>query len=91
MSEHEPDGTPESPEQPQVQLIPVRRRPNLIAFVLTGAVVGIIIAVVIANLSTGDGNYSTLTTFGYFAVIIGGLGALLGGLIGALLDRRADR
>ncbi|WP_431843505.1 hypothetical protein [Calidifontibacter indicus] len=87
MSDQERDGSPDNDEQP-VQLVPVRRRPNIIAFVLTGAVIGIIAAVVIANVSNGDGNYSVFTTFGYFAVIFGGLGALLGGLVGALLDRR---
>ena len=73
------------------QLIPVRRRPNVLMFVLTGVVLGIIAAVVVANLPTDDANYSMMTTFGYFAAIFGLLGAMLGGIVGVLLDRRAGR
>lgn len=95
MSEQEPDesdeGHTDSPAPGRSpQLVPVRRRPNIINFVITGAVIGIIAAVVIANLPSDSGDeYSTLTAFGYFAVILGALGAMLGGLIGALFDRRA--
>lgn len=76
-------------------LIPVRRRPKLAPFLLTGGVLGIIAAAIVANLPSGDGSvggsYSVLTTFGYFAAIFAVLGVLLGAVVAVLLDRRADR
>lgn len=74
-------------------MTPQRGAPNFIAFILTGAIIGFGIGgwlAISGVLDDGDSisNYSVTSAVGY----LGGLGALLLGLVGAvvavLLDRR---
>ncbi|MBC9955739.1 hypothetical protein [Yimella sp. cx-51] len=93
MSNHEPEQiSDDAGDEAPPTLIPVRRRPNIVAFLLTGAVIGIIAAAVVANLpDSKPSDYSTGTAFAYFAVIFGTLGTLLGALAALWADRRAGR
>lgn len=72
------DGTP---------LAKVRRSPSVVAFLTAGFVVGAIVGAVLA-LGGGEGNYTASSALGYFIVLFGGLGTLLGGVAFVLADRR---
>lgn len=68
----------------------VHRSPNIVAFLLTGAVVGIVVGAILG--STGEnGTYSGWSGVGYLAVMFGGVGALLGGVAAIAADWWAHR
>ncbi|HEX3002851.1 MAG TPA: hypothetical protein VHO27_01460 [Angustibacter sp.] len=76
---------PQSPAS-EPRRVPVRRHPRYSAFLLTGGVVGVVVAVV-AGLA-GSAGQSRGALIGYLAVLLGLLGALLGGVVALVLDRR---
>ena len=65
------------------------RRPRYVAFLVTGAVVGLIATVVLA-LSAGDNVDSTRRLMLYLGILLGGVGALAGGGVAVWLERNAD-
>jgi gas vesicle protein len=69
--------------------VTLRRAPRYRAFVLTGALLGVIVGIV-ASLLLGDpaSLFSAPTTTGYLAAIGLLLGALLGGAVAVLVERR---
>ncbi|MDM8084449.1 histidine kinase [Cellulomonas cellasea] len=81
----------------------VRRAPKVSAFMAVGALVGIVVAIVLVQLSAGDGTrgsegagfISFLDGLGAVRFLIGlglgVLGAFVGGGIAVLLDRRSGR
>lgn len=74
---------PSSP--PQLRL---RRAPRYRPFGLTGALMGVIAGVILALSFTAASNYSMQTIAGYFAVILGLIGAVLGLGVAVLIERR---
>jgi hypothetical protein len=84
------DPTPEpSPEELQQATRAVRRRePRYAAFLVTGAALGVLVALVASLTTSGDGAYSRGAVFGYVAVVLGVVGALLGGVVAVQLARR---
>lgn len=92
MSEpHSPAGEPTtSPaDRPREPLAQIRRRPNIPAFLITGAGLGAILGVLYAG-TTDNGDYSDTAGTAYCAIIFGILGLLLGALAAIYLDHRAD-
>ena len=83
-----PDVEPDPTER--TTLRPVRRAPNFAQFLISGAVVGIILGLWVGSRG-GAGDYSDTTAAGFFAVIFGGLGALLAGAVAVVLDKRSSR
>lgn len=78
----EPAGdTPEPGAGAGTRQFSLRRAPRYRAFVITGAVVGVLVAAVLMVVFPENGQFSARATFGYLAVIL----ALLFGLIGALI------
>ena len=73
-----PPGTP----------VRVRRAPRYRAFVLTGLVAALVVAAVTALATEPSGGYSRAALFGYLAVVLGLVGAVGGGLVAVLLERR---
>lgn len=71
-------------------LRPVRRAPNIVAFLLTGAVIGIAIGSLI-GVRASTGNYSHGTAVGLLAVTGAVIGAILGGLLAILMEHRSLR
>lgn len=65
-----------------------RRRPNIVAFTGLGAVLGVIAAAIWTFSRPETADYSYGTVLGFISVLLGALGALAGGAVGLLLDRR---
>jgi hypothetical protein len=96
VSEQLPDaGTPTSdsgisdPHQqaPDGTARQVHRSPRYGAFLVTGAVIGVAVAVLSGLLGTGDGSIGTGQLIGYLAMVFGLLGALLGGAAAVVIER----
>jgi MFS family permease len=64
------------------------RTPNYLRFIVTGAIIGFIVGVVIAFAGEATPDYSAGAQLGFFGVVFGGLGALLAGVVAVLLERR---
>jgi hypothetical protein len=65
------------------------RNPRYSAFLVTGAVVGVLAAVVLA-LGPGAGVDDRTRLLAYLVALLGGIGALLGGLLAVLLEARRN-
>jgi hypothetical protein len=64
----------------------VHRSPRYGAFLLTGAVIGVIVAVISGAIGTGDGSLGAGRLIGYLAMVFGLLGALLGGSVAVVVE-----
>lgn len=83
------------------QLQRVRRAPRYRPFVLTGAVVGLLVAALVIALHSGPtgtstggvdaGRYSQRQLFLYLGLGLAVLGGLLGGAVALLVERAVDR
>ena len=71
--------------------ITVRRAPKYVPFLILGGLVGIIVAAVIAYALPGDASYDPNSVFGFFMVLCGGGGVILGAIVALLLDRLSVR
>jgi hypothetical protein len=78
-------------EREGVQYGRVRRAPRYGSFVVTGAVVGVVIALILSLSRPATGEFSQNSVIGYVAATLGLLGALLGAGVAVLLDRRGSR
>lgn len=75
--------------------VAVRRSPRYGRFLLLGAIIGVIAALILtvlgqpseAELAEQTFTYSFSSVFGFAALICGAIGALFGGLLALLLDR----
>ena len=84
-----PPGTPEDGGGvPAGRPVRLRRAPRYGAFVLTGLLAALVVSALVAALATPSGGYSRLALLGYLAVALGLVGAVLGGLVAVLLERR---
>lgn len=66
----------------------VRRPPRFSAFLLTGALAGLLIGFLLNVSGPVDARYDASATLGFLGLIFAGLGALVGGLVAVLLDRQ---
>jgi hypothetical protein len=87
-----PDGLPDDDEKPELPAgavpVRIRRAPRYRAFVLVGAILGLLVgAVVSIVLGGGPGTFSPATLTGYLGVIGLLLGGLLGGAVAVLVER----
>ncbi len=64
-----------------------RRPPRYAAFLATGAVAGLVVALVLA-LGPGEVAGDEARVIGYLGALLAGLGALLGGVVAVLLEGR---
>jgi hypothetical protein len=83
VSEDEPREEPPAPEEYRM-----RRAPKYLPFGLTGIVLGVVVGLLLAYSRPADGDYSQQTVAGYFAAILGLVGALLGFGVAILIERR---
>jgi hypothetical protein len=71
--------------------ITVRRAPKYVPFLILGGLVGIIVAAVVAYALPGDENYEPAAVFGFFLILFGAGGAILGAIVALVLDRLSVR
>ena len=76
--------------EPQRRQVRVRRSPKVGVFLLIGAVVGVLAAIVVVNVGPESGD-PTAQAIGFLAVLLGAVGALLGGLVALVLDAASER
>ena len=77
-------------QQPRKQLArPARRQPRFIAFLFTGGLLGLLVGLFLSLAGPADTRYDSAAALGFLALIGAALGALAGGVIAVLLDRRA--
>ncbi|MEJ1179837.1 hypothetical protein ACLKOZ_18510 [Arthrobacter sp. R4] len=69
--------------------ITVRRAPKYVPFLILGGLVGVVVAAVIAYGLPGDESFDRGSVFGFFLVMFGAGGAILGAVTALLLDRRS--
>jgi hypothetical protein len=68
---------------------PPRRAPKFRAFLLTGAVIGFVIGLLLSLSGAPVPNYGAVQVVGFLGLGCAAVGALLGGIIAVLLDRRS--
>jgi hypothetical protein len=66
----------------------VRRKPNFLAFLISGGLVGLLIGFAVSVFGPADGRYGASATLGFLGLIFAGLGVLVAGIIAVLLDNR---
>lgn len=66
----------------------VRSAPRFTAFLLTGAVAGLLIGFLLSVAGPVATSYDTSAVLGFLGLIFAGLGMLVGGVVAVLLDRR---
>lgn len=79
--------------------VSVRRSPRYGRFLLVGAIIGVIFALIVASITRPTPEeiagptitYSFSAVFGFGALLFGAIGALLSGLLALLLDRLVGR
>jgi hypothetical protein len=72
---------------PERREISVRRAPRYVPFLILGGIVGIAAAAVIAYALPGDASYDRGAVFGFFMVLCGAGGVILGAIAALVLDR----
>lgn len=66
-----------------------RRRPNFAAFLISGALIGLLVGFLVSILGPASGSYDASSTLGFLGLIFAGLGALAAGIVAVLLDTRS--
>jgi hypothetical protein len=69
--------------------VTVRRAPKYVPFLILGGLVGIAAAAVVAYGLPGDKSFDRGSVFGFFLVMFGAGGAVLGAVAALVLDRRS--
>lgn len=87
----ERDGMSERHGMAERREITVRRAPKYVPFLILGGLVGIAVAAVIAYGRPGNETYDPGTVFGFFMVLCGAGGVILGAITALILDRLSVR
>ena len=66
----------------------IRSAPKFSAFLLTGALAGLVLGLVLGVTGPADARYDSFTAPGLLGLIFAGLGALTGGVVAVLLEKR---
>jgi hypothetical protein len=88
VSDETPEPAAESEAATGARYGRVRRAPRYGSFVVTGVIIGVVIAVILSFSRPTTGQFSSNSVVGYVAAIFGLLGALIGAALAVILDRR---
>ncbi|MBW4041301.1 MAG: hypothetical protein HIU86_04120 [Acidobacteria bacterium] len=77
--------------EPQRRQVRVRRSPKIAVFLLVGAVVGALAAVVAVNVTPADATIPQPQAIGFLILLLAPAGAVVAGAIALLIDRGAER
>jgi len=66
----------------------VRRTPRFFSFLLTGGLAGLLIGLLLNVVGPVDARYDASAALGFLGLIFAGLGALVGGIVAVLLEKR---
>ncbi|WP_313823797.1 hypothetical protein [Citricoccus sp.] len=92
-AERRATGSPASPEPDALdrRTLVVRRAPKVQMFLIGGALLGVIVALLVTAVGEANPEFTFGSTFGYFLVIFGVLGVGAGALVWLVLDRRSKK
>ena len=76
---------------PRHETVRVRRSPRIGVFLILGAAAGAVVALVFITISPVDPQFSTSQSLGFLVLLLAPIGALAGGAVAVLLDRRGER
>ncbi|AXR74877.1 MULTISPECIES: hypothetical protein [Auritidibacter] len=83
----QPDGSP----QPEQETVVFRRAPKIAPFLVGGALLGVLVALVMVGIQGTSEDYTLMATLGFFAVLFAVPGVALGGLLWLVLDRQSKK
>jgi len=66
----------------------IRRTPRFAAFLLSGGLAGLLIGFFLNVIGPVDSRYEASAALGFLGLIFAGLGALVGGIVAVLLEKR---
>ena len=86
-------GKPDEQDEAQQRIAryPVRRTPNFLRFVITGAVIGFVVGAIIATSGADAEGYSARTGIALIGAIVAAFGALLAAVVALVLERVLNR
>lgn len=85
---HQPDKQAASTARRTSTARTARRQPRFAAFLISGALLGLLLGFVLSAIGPADARYDASAALGLLGLIFAGLGALLGGVIAVLLEKR---
>ena len=95
-SSEQPRATTQPPAEQEApgrapQRVLLRRAPRYRAFVSTGILAGLAVALVLSRFSPSGTGFSGGSTLGYLAMVLALLGAMLGAAVAVLVERPRRR
>ena len=92
VTEQDDQAGPDHPQrEPRVVRRRVRRTPNFLRFIITGAIIGFTVGALIAGAGPDMQGYSTRTGVVLIGGILAAFGALAGAIVALLLERLLNR
>jgi hypothetical protein len=83
--------TPHDADEEERTTVSIRRAPRLSAFILVGALVGLLATIIVTSLFPAAPEVGFAATVGYFSLFGVPVGVLLAALLALWLDRRSTR
>lgn len=78
-------------DAPHTANLTVRRAPSLVAFAVTGLLVGLVVAFIATVIGPEHASYTFAAVFGVMAVLFGALCTVLALVLALILDRRSAK